>query len=108
MRDFIAPATYVPPVPVLDQVVKLQSTDLGREIAELSEKTPVDIVYEFFENEHVRALMLYVGTHWGVGYDHAALGYLALLYLDRVANYRLVKGGTHMVNQALHKVIIEN
>ncbi|MFC1868501.1 phytoene desaturase family protein [Thermodesulfobacteriota bacterium] len=108
MRDFIAPATYVPPVPVLDQVVKLQSTELGREIAELSEKTPVEIVDEFFENEHVKALMLYVGTHWGVGYDDTALGYLALLYLDRAANYRMVKGGTHMVNQALHKVIIEN
>lgn len=105
---FIAPATYVPPVPALDQLVRLQQTEVGREILEYSEKTPVQVIDEFFEDEHVKALMLYIATEWGVGYDEAGMGYLVLLYLNRASNYRLVRGGSHMVAQALHKVIHEN
>jgi phytoene dehydrogenase-like protein len=99
---------YVPPVPARDQLVKLQTTEIGREIAELSEKTPKEIIDEYFENEHVKTLMLYLATQWGVDYDQGAMGYLALLYINRAANYRLVAGGSHMVAQALNKVIHEN
>ena len=106
--EFIAPATYVHPTPVLDQVVRLQTTDIGREILELSEKSPKEIIDDYFENEHVKALMLYVTTQWGVPYNEAGLGYLVLLYLNRAMNYHLVVGGSHMVAQALHKVIHEN
>ncbi|MDH5695137.1 MAG: NAD(P)/FAD-dependent oxidoreductase [Dehalococcoidia bacterium] len=106
--EFIAPATYVPPVPALDQMVRLQQLEVGRELAEYSEKTPKEIVDEFFEDEHVKALMLYVTTQWGLGYDDSAMGYLILLYLNRATNYRLVRGGSHMVAQALNKIIHEN
>jgi len=106
--EFIAPATYVPPVPALDQMVKLQQSEVGREITKYSEKTPKQIIDEFFEDEHVKALMLYVVTQWGLGYDDSAMGYLVLLYLNRASNYRLVKGGSHMLAQVLNKIIHEN
>ena len=86
----------------------LQKTELGRELAEFAEKTPMELVDEYFENEHVKALMLYLATEWGVSYDQAGIGYLVLLYLNRASNYRLVVGGSHMVTQALHKIIFEN
>jgi phytoene dehydrogenase-like protein len=105
---FIAPATYVPPEPALDQLVRIQQTEVGREIAEFSEKTPREIVDEYFENEHVKALMLYLATHWGVGYDEGGMGYLPILYINRASNYRLVAGGSHMAAQALHKVVHES
>jgi phytoene dehydrogenase-like protein len=107
MDEFIAPATYVPPVPALDQLVTLQKFDVGREILEYSEKTPKEIVDHFFENEHVKALMLYIATQWGIAYDQPSLGYLVLLLLNRAANTYLVAGGSHMVAQALNKVIHE-
>jgi phytoene dehydrogenase-like protein len=106
--QFIAPATFVPPVPTLDQVIKLQQTDLGREISKYAEKTPKDIIDEYFENEHVKALMLYLATQWGLGYDQAGMGYLVFLYLDRATSYRLVVGTSHMVTQALHKAVYSN
>lgn len=106
--DFIAPATYVPSVPTLDQVVKLQQTELGREISDFAEKTPKEIIDEYFENEHVKALMLYVATQWGLGYDQSGMGYLVLLYLDRATSYRMVVGTSHMVSQALYKIIYQN
>ncbi len=105
---FIGPATYVPAVPTLDQLVQIEKTELGRELAEYAEKTPKEIIDEHFENEHVKALMLYLATHWGVSYDQSGMGYLVLLYLDRATSYRLVVGGSHMVAQALHKSIYEN
>ena len=108
VSEFIAPATYVPPVPLLDQLVQLQKTELGRELTELAEKTPKELVDEYFENEHVKALMLYLTTQWGVAYDQAGMGYLVLLYLDRATNYRMVVGGSHALAQPLYKVIYEN
>jgi len=108
MNDFLGPATYVVPTPILDQVIRLQSTPLGKEILEYSEKSPQDIVYDVFENEHVRTLMLYLACHWGVEYDVNGIGYLALIYLNRITNYRLCAGGSHMVGQALHKIVHEN
>lgn len=105
---FIAGATYAPAMPILDQIVKLQQTELGREMIELSENTPKDFIDEYFENEHVKAMMLYLVTHWLGSYDQSGMGYLALLYLNRASNYRLVKGGSHVVAQALHKIIFEN
>ena len=108
VAGLIGPGTYVPPMPLLDQVVKLQQTDLGREVSEYGEKSPKEIIDEYFENEHVKALMLYLCTHWGVAYDQPGMGYLVLLYLERATNYRLVRRGTHMVAQALQKAIYEN
>lgn len=107
VEEFIAPATFAPPLPVLDQVIKLQGSESGRFMLEASEKTPKELIEEHFENEHVRALMLYVCTHWGVPYDQAGLGYLVLLYLNRATNCRLVQGGSHRAAQALHKAIHE-
>jgi len=103
--DYIGPATYVPPMGALDSIVKLQQHELGQTILEYSERTPIDIIEEKFENERVRAMMLYMATHWGVKYDQSGLGYLTLLYLNRAHNYKLVKGGSHMVPQALNKVV---
>lgn len=108
VNEFIAPATYVPPLPILDAVVKMQSTEVGRTVMEYSEKTPREIIDEHFENEHVRALLLYVTCQWGLEYDGAGVGYLVLLYLNRACNYRLTVGGSHMVAQALGKIIGEN
>jgi phytoene dehydrogenase-like protein len=108
VAGLIGPGTYVPPMPLLDHVVHLQKTDLGREVAEYGEKSPKDIVEEFFENEHVRALMLYYATHWGVQYDQPGMGYLVLLYLERATNYRLVRRGSHMAAQAIHKSMYES
>ena len=108
MDDFIGPATYAPPLPTLDAVVKMQSHKTGEIVMEYSEMTALEIVNKHFENEHIRALMLYLACHWGVEYDQAGLGYLVLLYLNRSTNYRLVVGGSHMVAQALGKIIHEN
>lgn len=103
--EFIGPATYMPPVGALDQIVLLQKLEFGPEMGEWSEMNALDIINKKFESDQVKALLLYLTTHWGVRYDMSALGYLVLLYFNRAHNYQMVRGGSHMVAQALNKII---
>lgn len=108
MEAFLGPATYVPPLGLLEQVAKLEKTEIGKEINAYTEKSPREIVDEFFENKHVRAMMLYIACHWGLEHDVEGVGYLALVNLNRSTNYQLCAGGSHMLAQALMKAVIEN
>jgi phytoene dehydrogenase-like protein len=106
--EFIGPATYMPPAGALDQIVLLKKLEFGKEMGEWSEMNAMDIINKKFENDRVKAMILYLTTHWGVRYDMNAIGYLVLLYFNRAHNYKLVKGGSHMVAQALNKIIHQN
>lgn len=108
VQYFVAPATYYPASPLLEAVTKMQQTDIGRELFEITEKSPKDIIDELFEDENVKTVMLYLTGIWGLGYDVTGVGYLVPLYLNRATNYRLCVGGTHMLAQALNKIILEN
>ncbi|MDY6862167.1 MAG: NAD(P)/FAD-dependent oxidoreductase, partial [Thermodesulfobacteriota bacterium] len=108
VENIIAPGTYVQPSPALESVVKMQQTELGRELMEFSEKTPLSVVDELFEHEKVKALMLYILCMWGLDPTQSGVGYLIPLYINRSANYRLVVNGSHSLPQALYKVILEN
>ena len=108
MDSFLAAATYADPVPAPLQAAMLEATDLGKEISEYSSKSPKTIVEELFENEHVRALMLYVAAHWGLEPDVDGVGYLAVLCLNRASHYQLCVGGSHSLAQALIRVILSN
>ena len=106
--EFIGPATYMPPAGALDQIVLLQNLEFGAEMGEWSEMNALEIINAKFEDPRLKAMILYITTHWGVRYDMNALGYLVLLYFNRAHNYQLVKGGSHMVASALNKIIHEN
>ncbi len=108
MERILAPQTYVPMEGALLMAAKMATTELGAELAVLSEKTPEDIVCDLYENDVVRALMLYMGTHWGLDYKQSGVSYMVPIYLNRMVNYRLVKGGSHRVSNALYKSIFEH
>jgi len=108
MENFLAAATYTAAVPTLEQAVMFDQSDFGKEIMAYAEKSPEEIVNELFENEHVRALMLYAICYWGIEYDQNGLGYLALLLLDRMNNYRLTIEGSHRIASAMGRVIMES
>ena len=106
--SFIAPATYCPPLPAPLQAAKLEQTELGSAITAISERTPEEIVNGLFENEHVRALMLYVACHWGLQYDQSGVSYLVPLLINRASNSSLVEGGSHKLSNGLLKAVLEN
>jgi len=105
---FLAPATYVEPMPAPLQAAKLDAHEMGRELGEYSAKSPRQIVDDIFENDQVRTLMLYVAAHWGLEPNVEGVGYLAVLFLSTMTNYKLCVGGSHMLAQNIQKVVVEN
>jgi phytoene dehydrogenase-like protein len=107
VNDFIGPATYCAAMPPLEQVLQLDKTDVGKDINKLTEETPEEIVNELFENDVVRTLMLYVACHWGLPYDASGASYMVPLLINRATNYRLIKGGSHRLSNAMTKYMLE-
>ncbi|MFH1116839.1 MAG: NAD(P)/FAD-dependent oxidoreductase [Pseudomonadota bacterium] len=107
-EDFLGPATYEMPKPAFEQMVTLQQTDVGREITELTEKTPLDIINGLFENDRVRSLFLYLSCMWGLHHDLEGVSYLVPLLINRAVNYRLVVGGSHHLAHLFTKVLYRN
>jgi phytoene dehydrogenase-like protein len=108
VNDFVGPATYCAPMPPLEQVIQLDKTEVGKDINTLSEQTPEEIVNELFENDIVRTLMLYIACHWGLEYNTSGVGYMVPLLLNRATNYRLLKGGSHRLSNAMTKFMLEH
>lgn len=104
-EDFLGPATYEEAKPAFEQMVTLQQTDVGREITELTEKTPRDIIDGLFENDRVRSLFLYLSCMWGLQHDLEGVSYLVPLLINRAVNYRLVVGGSHHMAHLFTKVL---
>jgi phytoene dehydrogenase-like protein len=106
--DYIAPATYVPPLPPIETAIGMQKTDIGREIEEYQPKSPQEIIDGWFENERVKTMMLYLATHWGIEPDLTSLGFLTPLYIDRHVHHRLCLGGSHRLSNSICRVIQES
>jgi phytoene dehydrogenase-like protein len=108
MKEFLGPATYAQPMAALDQVLKLEQTDVGKQMNEYNTKSPKTIIEEWFESPQVKALMMHNVCMWGLDPYQDGLGYLVPLYVDRMYRYRMLRGGTHTLAQALMKVVMEN
>ena len=108
MEEFIGPATYVQPRPALDQVASLEQTEVGRAVSEFTPLSPKAVIDEWFEDPRVKAHLLHNICMWGLDPEQDGLGYLIPLYMDRMYNYRMMKGGTHVLAQSLIKAALEN
>lgn len=107
VNDFIGPATYCLAMPPLEQVIELENTEVGKDINQLTELTPEEIIDELFENDVVKTLMLYIACHWGLPYDASGVSYMVPLLINRATNYRLLKGGSHRLSNALTRFMLE-
>lgn len=108
MDDFLGPYTYVQPKATLELAAMMQHTAMGQEMMELTEMAPIDMITKWFEDEHVRCLMINALCFWGFDPEQSGLGYLLPLYFNRTTKYRICKGGSHMLTQALIKIVLEN
>jgi phytoene dehydrogenase-like protein len=108
MDLFLAPASYVNPMPSLEQVAKLETHPTTKWDDSLTGYTPKQIVDSWFENDKVRTLFLYLATMWGLDYDLEGLGYLVPLMINRAWHFRLSRGGSHHVAHLLGKYIAEH
>ncbi len=104
--EIVAPATYVPPMSPLDMTIALQRTEVGNEMLEIIERSPLDIITETFENDRVRALLLYVSCMWGLDPRETGTGFFVPLLLIRGANKCYCYGGSHKFASAMAREIV--
>ncbi|MDH3210973.1 MAG: NAD(P)/FAD-dependent oxidoreductase [Myxococcales bacterium] len=107
VREILVPATYLPPMSPLDISVAMQRTELGQEMLELTERSPLEIITETFEDDRVRALMLYTCCMWGLDPQETGVGFFVPLLLDRGMNKCYCQGGSHKLAASLAREIIQ-
>lgn len=108
VEDLVAPATYLPPIEPMDMIEAMQRTGIGRELLEITEKSPLEVVTELFENEKVRTLLLYVACMWGLDPEETGLGFLIPLLIDRSMNKAMCYGGSHRLAAALGREVLRH
>jgi phytoene dehydrogenase-like protein len=106
--EIVAPATYIPPMAPIEITVAMQQTEIGREMLELGEASPLEIITDTFEHEKVRTLMLYASCMWGMDPHETGLGFMVPLMLDRAANKCYCYGGSHKFAGALAREVVKN
>ena len=106
-REIVIPATYIPPMSPLDISMAMQRTDIGREMLEITERSPLEIITDTFENDRVRALMLYTCCMWGLDPRETGVGFFVPLLIDRGMNKCYCQGGSHKLANSLAREIVQ-
>jgi phytoene dehydrogenase-like protein len=106
--EIIAPMTYIPAMSPMDLSIMLEKTDIGHELLELSEKSPYEIITENFENDRIRAFLLYISCMWGLDPNESGVGLFVPLLLCRGMNKCYCYGGSHKLAGALGREFVAN
>lgn len=106
VEEILAPATYYPPVPPVEFVVSLNKTKVGKELNNISEKSPLEIIDGIFTHPRLKAMLLYMSCMWGLAPEDTGLGYMVPLLLYRGLNKCLSIGGSHKLASSLAKEVI--
>jgi phytoene dehydrogenase-like protein len=107
VSEIVAPATYLPPMSPLDITVAMQRTDIGREMLEITEQSPLEIITDTFEDDRIRALLLYTCCMWGLDPRETGMGFFVPLLIDRGMNKCYCQGGSHKLAAALAREILQ-
>jgi len=105
-REVVVPATYLPPMSPLDISMAMQRTDLGKEMMEITERSPLDIITDSFENDRIRALLLYTCCMWGLDPRETGVGFFVPLLIERGMNKCYCQGGSHKLAASLAREFV--
>lgn len=107
---FLIPATYVPPLEPLVQMEKLaRAGRLGERIAEISEMSPREVIESYgLADPRLRAAMLYLAMAFGLDAEEGGMGFLVPLFVWRMTQAAIVRGGSHQLAGALRRAAEES
>jgi len=106
--EILAPATYLPPMAPIEITMAMQKTAIGRRMLDCGEASPLEIITSTFENDRIRALLLYAACMWGLDPNESGLGFMVPLMLDRTMNKCYCYGGSHKFAGALARALVKN
>ncbi len=109
-RDVFLPERYAEPLPQEEREAFLARTELGREFLEVSNRQPLDVVRELFENEHVRLLFLFKVSLFGTWLvdtmsKTSPMGSVIRAF-DLESGYQLCQGGSFNLARGLMETFI--
>ena len=104
------PERYAEPLPKQEREAFLSRTTLGREFLEVSNRQPLDVVRELFENEHVRLLFLFKVSLFGTWLvdtlsKTSPMGSVIRAF-DLESGYQLCQGGSFNLARGLMETFI--
>ena len=106
LDDYLIPMTYELPKPALDQLSEFGETEVGRQLAEISEMDFIELLdFYGFTHPRVRMALLSFPAMWGI-HLHDPLGFLFPLYLGRMMDAAFVKGGSHRLSSAIFRSFV--
>ncbi|MBI4455314.1 MAG: NAD(P)/FAD-dependent oxidoreductase [Acidobacteria bacterium] len=109
ISTIIVPALYSPPSPPSEQMVVLEGSQEGMEWLRIGRMTPREVVDEWFENDHVKALVLHhLPVPRGILPDYAGIGAVVPLVISQVEHSQLALGGSHITAHALWRALLAN
>lgn len=107
METLVLPALYAAPPKPSEPLVALEGSEEGLRYLRMSRSSPEDVVREVFENEAVRAAVLFqLAVPRGVVTDYGGLGMLVPLVVSGVELSHIAKGGSHSVAHALWRAFL--
>ncbi|HZT27113.1 MAG TPA: NAD(P)/FAD-dependent oxidoreductase [Pseudolabrys sp.] len=109
-RDIFLPERYAEPLPKAEREALLSRTALGREFLDVSNRQPLDVVRELFENEHVRLLFLFKVSLFGTWLvdtlsKTSPMGSVIRAF-DLESGYQLCQGGSFNLARGLMEAFI--
>ena len=104
------PERYAEPLPKQEREALLSRTALGREFVEVSNRQPLDVVGELFENEHVQLLFLFKVSLFGTWLvdtlsKTSPMGSVIRAF-DLESGYQLCQGGSFNLARGLMETFI--
>ena len=105
----IVPALYSPPSPPSEQMVALEGSPEGMEWLRVGRMSPREVVDEWFENEHVKAMVLHtLPIPRGILPDYSGLGASVPLVISQVEHSQMALGGSHITAHALWRSLLKS
>ena len=105
----IPPALYTPPAEPSEQALRLEGSPEGMEWLRIGRMSPQEVVDEWFENEHLKALVLHhLPIPRGMLPDYAGLGTVVPLVVSQAEHSQIALGGSHAPAHALWRGLIRN
>lgn len=109
IQSVVIPALYNLPAPPSQQLMALEASPEGLEFLKISRMSPADALDEYFENEHLKALILHqLPLPRGVLHDYAGLGSVIPLVVSQIEHSQISIGGSHVLAHALWRAFIKN
>ncbi len=108
--EIFLPERYAEPLPKQEREALLSRTALGREFLDVSNRQPLDVVRELFENEHVRLLFLFKVSLFGTWLvdtlsKTSPMGSVIRAF-DLESGYQLCQGGSFNLARGLMEAFI--